>query len=202
MTAYATVEELKARIDPSGVLSSERDSIFTNNINAASAAIDHVCGQKIIGTTETRVYTAEWTDVLSIDPAIEITQVQTDDDGDGVYQYTWTANTDYMLEPYNARLDGKPYLKIRTNPHRGSYAFPANVRQGVRVTGTFGYDSSVPALVKEACLLIASRLHRRKDAPFGVVGAGDLGQAIVIASKDPDVKMCLQQYLRWIVEAV
>jgi len=42
----------------------------------------------------------------------------------------------------------------------------------------------------EAAMLIGARLWKRRDAPFGVAGGGDIG-SIQIGFKDPDVEMIL-----------
>jgi len=42
----------------------------------------------------------------------------------------------------------------------------------------------------EAALLVAARLWKRRDAPFGVAGGGDMG-SIQIGFKDPDVELIL-----------
>lgn len=51
----------------------------------------------------------------------------------------------------------------------------------------------IPAPVKRATLLAASRLYRRQDSPLGVTGFGDLG-AVFVRSVDPDVAKLLDPY--------
>lgn len=51
-----------------------------------------------------------------------------------------------------------------------------------------------PPSITEASLIQASRIFRRKDAPFGVTGAAEFGVASLIARIDPDVKMMIQAY--------
>lgn len=188
---YATVQELQEHIDPSGAASfsaGDRELMETA-IEAASRWIDHVTGTRFYTVSETRVYQAEWHDLLYIDDLVSLTSLKTDDDDDGVYEVTWQA-TDYMLEPRNAALGGRPYRQIRTR-RNGEYSFPRN--ETVQVTGAFGYSSTVPAVVKQACLLIAHRLWRRKDAIFGVSGTPGLGVTVVQAriTADNDVMALL-----------
>ena len=53
-----------------------------------------------------------------------------------------------------------------------------------------------PQPVREACLIQAIRLFRRKEAPFGIIGAPEIGQLAVITRLDPDVKALLATYRR------
>lgn len=61
-------------------------------------------------------------------------------------------------------------------------------------TGKAIYIYRYPSLVKESCLLEASRLWHRKDSPFGVAGSGDFGEQAVVARIDPTVLFNLAPY--------
>jgi hypothetical protein len=49
------------------------------------------------------------------------------------------------------------------------------------------HDSHPPQPIKEACLLLAARLYKRKDAIFGVSGPNEFGQLQIIDKFDADV---------------
>ena len=51
-----------------------------------------------------------------------------------------------------------------------------------------------PGPIVEAAVIQAQRIHRRKDAPFGVVGAPDLGPLVPLPPMDQDVKQLLSPY--------
>lgn len=51
-------------------------------------------------------------------------------------------------------------------------------------------------IVHEAALLMTERLHKRKDAIFGIVGSAEMGQLVAIAKQDPDVKMLMQPFMK------
>ena len=106
---------------------------------------------------------------------ISLTSLQTDEGGDRTYEYTWAA-TDYDLLPDNAALTLEPYTVICTTPE-GNYSFPVGIRKGVKIVGGWGYATLVPAQVREACLIQAARVFKRKDAPFGVTGNVGPGRA-------------------------
>jgi hypothetical protein len=132
---------------------------------------------------------------VKVGDLVSVTTFQTDPAGNGTFTDTWTANTDYTLEPYNAVLDGKPYRYITRHP-RGSFFFPAGYPRSIKVVGKFGW-ASTPAQVIDATTILASRLIRRKrEAPFGVVTVGiDVGAVARIARVDPDVMMLLGPFM-------
>lgn len=183
---YCTLAELQARL---GVDDTVDDNTLEQVITGVSRMIDDYTRRRFyVSTSETRYYTPRHSDVVEIDDATAITTVATDDDGDRTYENTWAA-TDYDLCPVNASADGQPYTTIETAPN-GVYSFPVGVRKGLKLVGSFGYAATAPAVVREACLLQAARIFKRKDAPFGIAGAPDLGM-LRISQLDPDVKMLL-----------
>lgn len=193
MTNYVTVEELQAFVDASGAAGftgADRANMETA-IAAASRWIDERCDTQFVAASDTRYFTADWYDLLYIDDLVSLTTLKTDDDGDGVYETTWTAS-DYRLEPRHADAKNRPYRAIRRNAN-GDYSFPAGVEEGVEVVGMFGYSTAAPGPIKQACLLLAARLWMRKDAIFGVAGTPGLGVTTVQAQlrADADVMALL-----------
>ena len=161
-------------------------------IEAASRWIDEKTGARFYASTETRYYTAEWSDLLYIDDLISVTTLKTDEDDDGTYEVTWTTD-DYHLEPRNAALRNRPYRQIRITSD-GDYSFPVRVRHGVELAGSFGYASSTPTAIKQACLLLAQRLYKRREAIFGVAGNVNVGISVVQANirQDADIMTLLE----------
>lgn len=160
------------------------DSELENVIEAASRAIDAHCKRRIYAATETRYYSPVMYDWLEVNDLLSVTTLKTDEDDDRTYENTW-ATTDYDLLPVNAALDGEPYTMIQITPD-GDYTFPCGVKT-VQIAGSFGYASTTPDEVNEACLILSTRLFKRRDAPFGVAGTPDLGELRNIRIDDPDV---------------
>lgn len=184
--AYATLTDLKRIL---GITDTLDDAVLTLALNAASAALDNHVGRvfsKSVG--ETRYFTARDDDLLFVDDLVEIDSLACDTDGDGMYETVW-ATTDYILLPANAPAEGLPYRSIKAKP-LGTYRFPVWLDAGVEIVGSYGYPA-VPVEVNQATLLQAARLFRRKDAIFGVVGGGEMGQAVQIAKLDPDIVLLL-----------
>jgi len=196
-----TLTEIRARLQFASTDTTD-DAMLESIVTGVSRLIDNYCGRKFYADTAdaTRYYTAEFSDVLFLpDDLISVTTLKTDTDGDRTYETTW-ATTDYDLEPLNAALDSAPYTRISTTP-AGRYGFPT-IAKSVQIVGKFGYATTVPAPVKEACLLQCERLYKRKDAIFGVLGSAEMGQMVVLPKLDPDVQLLLSGYLRISVGAV
>jgi hypothetical protein len=168
----------------------DNDVMIESMVEAVSRAIDAHCKRRFyVVAGETRYFQALRPDFCPIDDLSAITSLATDQDGDRTYETTWSAS-DYDLEPANAAAEGRPWMRVRPTP-RGSYDFPSHAK-GVKIVGSFGYASTAPPEVKEACLLQVARLYLREKAPFGVTGSADLGQLQVIPTLDPDVKLLLK----------
>ncbi len=174
----------------------KNDTTYENAINAASRAIEKFCNRKFYSTSETRLFDADEPNVLNVPDLLSVTSLKTDEDGDGVYETTWTTG-DYQLMPMNANLDNKPYTWIRTRMN-GNYTFPISVEGGVQIVGSFGNNAlgSAPAEIKQACLILASRLAKRKDTPFGVAGTNQFGVMQFVSKVDSDVQNLLAPFIR------
>ena len=176
------------------------DADLERAIEAASRWIEAYTGWRFYSTAadETRYYTAWCGEYIYVpDGLLSITTLATDDEADRTYSTTWAA-TDYDLWPYNAAIDTPPgpYLRIESSP-LGSYSFPTGPR-GVKIVGKFGYSTAAnqPQQIREACLIRAAQLFKRKDAIFGVTGATAFGQALLRIPPDPDVEALLRPFIR------
>lgn len=192
---YCTLAELKARLT---ITDSDDDGILSAVIEAVSRQIDKETKRRFYTTAsnEIRYYTPRSGNMLfPNDDILSIDTFECDDDGDGTYDETWQ-NTDYYLQPYNAALDGRPYLWIETTPI-GDYSFTL-MKKSVKLTGKFGYCAiaDLPYPIREACLLQCERIFKRKDAPFGVAGTPELGMLRLQAELDPDVQKLIAPYKR------
>lgn len=199
-TIYATLGELQARLDEDGLAStSARDANLERALESASRQIDGMTGDFFYPlAAATYTLSTDDTGFLSVPSLRTITSLATDDNGNRTYTTTWAA-TDYDLEPENATIYGRPYTGIRLAPN-GRYTFPRLARS-VRIVGDWGW-ATVPGAIKEACLILASRLYTRKDAPFGIAGAQGVGELTLISKQDPDVVNLIQPFRRFRVGVV
>lgn len=77
-----------------------------------------------------------------------------------------------------------------TDPERGDLAGPV-AAVIAKVTAWTGVDvDDWPADVVEGALMLAARLHRRRNSPAGVEAFNEMG-AIYVSRRDPDVAMLL-----------
>lgn len=162
---------------------------------SASRGIDAYKKTRYFPTTEIRYYTSRdpRSSRLWIDDLNSLTTLTVDDDGDGTYETTWVEGTDFVLDPANAELEGKPKREIVLLEQSGQ-RFPRWER-AVRVSGSFGW-ASAPAQVTQAAILLANRfLNRSQDAPLGIVMAL-ANEAVAMARIgriDPDAAFLLDQ---------
>lgn len=186
---YTTLNDVKAALN---LEDSIDNAALEMAIATASRQIDDYCGRFFYkdGTVEvpaTRYYTPTDYWVLPVDDFVSISEIATDDYFDRTYSTVWTA-TDSMLEPVNNPSRGWPLTRLLAV---GSYLFPWNLPQSVRVKGVFGW-SAVPYEVKTAAKIQASRLFLRNQSPFGIAGNTDLGTVRLAAKLDADVEALLR----------
>ena len=187
------LSELKTAL---GISGSGDDDFLNLGIDAAEQAINDLCGRKFTadGSASARTYRAQ--SYLAVTDDISTLTglvVKTDTSADGTFDTTWTASTDYQVEPLNNIAKGRSVNNLRAI---GSYTFPVygDGQVSVEVTAKWGWPA-VPDTVKQAALMLASRLYGRKASPMGVIGVGDFGP-VRISRSDPDIAFLLMDYKR------
>lgn len=187
---YATLAELKARM---GVPVSDTadDAIMEAVIEAASRMIDKYCNRVFYSTAGQVRYFTPATEVLTFtDDLQSVSAVATDRNLDRTWSNVIPA-ADFELGPLNNAVSSWPFTEIRMKPLAGE-SFDLGLEM-VKVTGTWGW-ATVPDAVNEACLITAARYFKRKDAPFGVAGGGEVGQSVALRAVDPDAGVLLAPY--------
>lgn len=181
---YATLEDLKARLD---ITSTTLDVDLEQVLDAASRYVDGLCGRVFFGADTPRILTADSSRLLILpDDLHAFTAIAVDRDGDGVYETVWGV-ADVDMQPYPG-----PWQIVRP---RNGRSFPTH-RYAVQITGEWGFGANAPAPIREATLLQAARLYKRKDAPFGVTGSPEHGQLQTISRTDPDVYELVKPFIR------
>ena len=187
---YVEIEEFKSTAQMLG--DSHADYDILRALRAASRGIDEALGRRFwpdADATQVRYYTPLRKERVYIDDLVTLTTLKTDADGDGTFENTWTANTDFVLGPLNAAADGKPYTWIDVHPRRtGSLWLPVQYPRSVQVTGKFGWAAVPPQIVTLCTIITARLLKRSREAPMGIVALG-LDGATMRASqlaRDPE----------------
>lgn len=188
---YVTLSEVKAA---ARIQDSVDDALLETTIEASSRLIDgHTERRFFTNGTEVRYYAADHHYWLDIDDLASTTiTLETSSDLDGVYDQTWTTG-DYQLEPLNGTTSGLDFPATRIRAI-GDYLFPVDSEVGVKITGVFGFASTVPTAVKQACLIMSLRQFKRYDSPLGIT-FGELG-GMRVTRLDPDVEALLRPYRR------
>jgi hypothetical protein len=204
---YATVAELKAYISP-GIQDNADDAALALSITAASRSIDSATGRQF-GKVDpddppvAMVYgpTSRGRAAVAIDDLMDTTDLVVEvAGGDGIYwdgvygaPLVLDGTAGFSLYPWNAPAAGRPWTML---VGAAGVRWPTRER-AVRVTARWGW-TAVPAEVRQACLIQASRIFRRKDAPFGIAGSPELGSEMRLLSKlDPDVAVLVSGLKRW-----
>jgi hypothetical protein len=198
VNGYATLAEAKGFLS---ISDSVDDTLLENMIEAASRSIDRIANRRFYldSTASARQYRVSSPVILYTDD-IGTTSgliVQTDDDGDGVFETTLTLNTDYIMDPLTALSLGRPFTQITIVSTSKTFPifpglFQNGLRPGVQVTARFGWPS-VPDDINQACLILTADLYKRKDSPGGILGLGDLG-AIRMSPLGRDVTQIVRAY--------
>ena len=197
VNAYVEVNDVTSHLSSMGQATGDNLELVERAINAASRSIDQHCRRRFFADSSAtaRVFRSEGWDLCYVDDISTTTGlvVKTDTSDSGTFDTTWAAS-DYELAPINgvsSAGEAWPYEALRAVESR---RFPWGRRSTVEVTAVWGWPA-VPVSVTEACLLLASRLYRRRQSPEGVVGFGEFGP-VRLTRSDADVAELLRPYCR------
>ena len=159
------------------------NDLLEDLIESASRSIDRMANRRFYldATASARLYRA-YSDIFVYVDDIGTTSnlaVALDINGNGTYTKTLTLNQDYILDPLTAASLGRPFTQLTMVSNTETWPiFPGltqnGLRPGVQVTARWGWPS-VPDDINMACLILTADLYKRKDAPGGILGLGDLG---------------------------
>ena len=159
------------------------NDLLENLVESASRSIDRIANRRFYldATASARLYRAYSNIFVYVDDIGTTSNlvVAVDENGNGTYSKTLTLNTDYILDPLTSPSLNRPYTQLTMVSNTESWPiFPGitsnGLRPGVQVTARWGWPS-VPDDLNMACLILTADLYKRKDAPGGILGLGDLG---------------------------
>lgn len=191
---YITLSGLKnyLKIDDS-----VEDTLLEQIIESASRSIDKIANRRFYLDTSATARTYRPKDVMRciVDDIGSTTGliVKTDPDSSGNYQTTLTINSDYIVEPTNSLVQGKP-VNIITIVGSNGFSYPVNYWPTVQVTAKWGYPS-VPDDIEQACYILSADLYKRKDSVGGVLGLSEMG-AIRMSPLGRDIAAMVRAYRR------
>jgi len=197
VNGYATLATVKAA---ARITDDIDDTLLELAIESSSRLIDGHCQRHFyVTTSESRYYVADNSYACTIDDVAGASiAVQTSSGVDGVYDETWTA-TDFQRQPLNSISAG---LAFPTNKLIAvqDYLFPTSPigETTVKVTAAFGFATTIPTDVVQACVLMSLRQFKRFDSPLGAAGFGEIG-IVMVRKFDPDINAMLAPYRRNVV---
>lgn len=193
---YATVQQLKDRL---GKESGTDNAILEMVLTASTNAIVSYCGRSFQADTvaSDRYFTARESYRLVVDEFTELTNLYSDSDGDRSYSQSW-ANEWELLPAISP-----PYDTIYPRPS-STLDFGLTARAAYRVNAKWGYSTSPPDEIIEACLILAMRLYKAPDYLGGVAGNADVGTLVsrYLPGQDNDFRVLLLDPLRRVSEGL
>jgi hypothetical protein len=200
---YATLTQIKAYMS---ISDNTDNDLLEDLVESASRSIDRIANRRFYldATASARLYRA-YSDIFVYVDDIGTTSslvVQTDSNGNGTYAKTLTLNQDYILDPLTSPSLGRPYTQLTMVSNTETWPiFPGltqnGLRPGVQVTARWGWPS-VPDDINMACLILTADLYKRKDAPGGILGLGDLG-VVRMSPIGRDVTAMVRAYKKEVV---
>jgi hypothetical protein len=191
---YVTLASLKQYL---GIDDSVEDGLLEQIIEAASRSIDRIANRRFYldAAATARTYRPIGnlrviTDDIGSTSGLVL---KTDPDSTGNYLTTFTLNVDYIVEPTNALVTGRPinYLTI-VGPT--AMSLPVNYWPQVQVTARWGWPT-VPDDIEQATFILSADLYKRKDSIGGVLGLSELG-AIRMSPLGRDIAAMVRAYRR------
>lgn len=190
VNGYLTLAEAISYI---GANEGRADALLEEIVISASRLVDNFCGRHFYNVTEARKFEPEEPDCLEFGAFNDLTSLTTlkvDANGDGTYETTISSGN-YLLEPVNAAVRGRPYTEIEL---LNSTLWPIKQASGreylIEITGTWGWPS-VPPEVKSATRILVAEVAKLADAPLGVVG-GEFGVYRVGYTLPPRARQMLE----------
>jgi hypothetical protein len=203
VNGYATLTEIKAYMS---ISDNTDNDLLENLVESASRSIDRIANRRFYldATASARLYRAYSDIFVYIDDLGSTTDlvVKTDSNGNGSYAKTLTLNQDYILDPLTAPSLSRPYTQLTMVSNTETWPiFPGltqnGLRPGVQVTAKWGWPS-VPNDINMACLILTADLYKRKDAPGGILGLGDLG-VVRMSPLGRDVTAMVRAYKKEVI---
>lgn len=197
---YVDKDDLKGMI---GLTGSGQDNNIDNAINASSRLIDQITGRHFYKSESVQVkhFTPNNEYILDVPDIANTTGliVQLDTTDDGSHDKTITLDTDFYLKALNVTdMEGDyniPYQKLVILDRRSAERFDPDIVKQVKITAIWGWDN-IPDAIKQATLLQASRLWKRKDSPFSTYGSSETGEMELFQKMDPDAKTLVRPYIK------
>lgn len=192
--AYIVLSDLRQYL---GVDETSDDALIQESIQAAQTYIESQTNRSFEATTETRYYERSalngWNSRLLDLLDDDLLTVTTLTNGDS--SATVIAAANYWLTPRN---EGPPYSGVLLKTDISDY-WQWDTDYWVSIAGTWGYSTTAPGDIKQACLVLAAYLFRQKDSQvFDVTAIPEAGVITIPAGIPSTVTKVIERYKRYI----
>jgi hypothetical protein len=197
---YASLDELKSMLRITNVSTDDLD--MTSKLVSAQGQIEDDCGRRFYrdSVASSRIYMPTHPNLLEVDDIATATGLIVEIGTINNNAFSTLASTAFDYLPDNCLAKGRPieYLRRTWGAWATSFntgiPYTTGLNARVRVTAVWGWPS-IPEEIKNATLLKAARLFRRKDSPEGIRGFSDMG-VVRVTRYDPDYDNLIGRYVR------
>jgi hypothetical protein len=208
MADYCTPAELRTQIEKTGTTGAGTDAALGVIITAASRTIDRHCnrpdGFVALAVAVARYYNGMDKPYLLIDECTSVTAVAVKDSPSDTTYTAWAA-TDYQVcsgDPGDPDWNSTPYNMIMVLPTgdystfiSGKYSV-GNIVPMVRVTATWGYATTAPAGIKEACIALSARWFKQGTSAWAdTLASPELG-TLLYQRDNVDIRNMLARFVK------
>jgi len=159
--AYITLAKLKEDLN---IAEDEDDYVLEQKIDAAQATIEFLTGRVFEAVSATRYYGLDALEGLILWLDADLVSLTSVANGDS--SGTAISTADITLLPRN---EGPPYDRLRLKAGSAS-SWQVSTDYWIAVVGTWGWSTTPPAQIKQACLRLAAHMYRLRDSDvFDVV---------------------------------
>ena len=215
MTSYASITELKLQIDKTGSTGTGDPANLQLLLDAATESINGLCNRPdgfiALTNATARIYNGEGGPYQWIDECITVSLVEVKDSPTDSTYATWAAS-DWIAfsgDPDAPDFNRTPYTAIMVTPNgtfshftsgrfttRRGFMPDTTVTRGtptVRVTAKWGYATTVPSRIKEACIIQAARWFKRGESSWAdAMAPANFGTLMFTKVLDPDIENILR----------
>ncbi len=204
MATYATVDQLKIRVQIRTVLDADHTTMLTEILEASSRAIDRACkgiddGFAVPAVASLKYLTAYGENFLRIPSCIAVTTVSVKSSRTATTYTDWDSPTtamagdgDWIPAKGNSRdptYGVLPYTLLLVDLN-GTYSIFLNGVgvPVVKILATWGSQTTAPADIREACVMQAAKWHKQEQgAMTAELGNNEFGQITYRRGLDKEV---------------
>ena len=191
--AYTTTAKVKTYM---GVSSSSDDTLIGDLVDAATSFIDAFTHRSFaVSSTSTKKFDA----VANVDgrnllfsDGLEAAAITSVTNGDST---SLSVNTDYVYLPRNSA----PYYGLRmlsSSSNSWEYDSNGNPENAISIVANWGYSTSAPDDIKQACIRLSAFLYRQRETNADIDRPLLVEGSVVLPSALPkDVERMLQPYV-------